>query len=58
MKRTKWFSGDIHPVRSGEYECRACGKGLRHYWTGSHWKISKDSFIELRNSFMWRGVKK
>jgi hypothetical protein len=55
LKYTPWYSGDIHPVRTGYYQCKDCMD--LHYWNGKEWLLEPDSQLVIDVTF-WRGVRK
>lgn len=47
MNKTRWFSADVAPIRSGWYECNRL-EGARRVirlleWNGNVWKYGEDS---------------
>ena len=68
MKLTKWYSGDVKPVRKGFYErkCIASGwPGKYSFWDGEKWlsgtnhlSIPYKKIASCHQQLPWRGVAK
>jgi putative component of toxin-antitoxin plasmid stabilization module len=72
LKLTRWFPGEVKPVRKGVYEKRLVleafnGNRVFQYWNGRYWCVSH-THVDIAFSSrifksdyqdgMWRGVAK
>lgn len=70
MKLTKWFHGDVKPVRVGVYSVLSpnCGFELYKYWNGERWGMNgttPNSALHYarrtkhaKQDWKWRGMEK